>query len=62
MLRALLPALFFSSLLSATETNSVLGLEPGDLRLNNDDIGATLWGPDAAPTLSVAIPRPHSPF
>ena len=32
---------------------SVLGLEPGDRRLCNDDIGVILWGPDAAPTLSV---------
>jgi len=32
---------------------SVLGLEPGDLRLCNDDLGIILWGPDSAPTLSV---------
>jgi len=32
---------------------SVPGLEPGDRRLCNDDIGVILWGPDAAPTLSV---------
>lgn len=30
-----------------------LGLEPGNLRLCNNDIGIILWGPDAAPTLSV---------
>ncbi len=32
---------------------SVLGLEPGSRRLCNDDLGVTLWGPDATPTLSV---------
>lgn len=30
-----------------------LGLEPGTLRLCNDDIGVMLWGPNDAPTLSV---------
>ena len=39
-------------------TESVLGLEPGELRLSigllsNDDMGIILWGPDDAPTLSV---------
>ena len=38
---------------SESETASVLGLEPGTTRLCNDDIGVILWGPDAAPTLSV---------
>jgi hypothetical protein len=33
--------------------SSALGLEPGDLRLCNDDLGIILWGPDSAPTLSV---------
>ncbi len=36
----------------AAET-SVLGMEPGDRRLCNDDIGIIVWGPDSAPTLSV---------
>lgn len=36
-----------------TSSASVLGLEPGDRRLNNDDIGVILWGPDTAPTLSI---------
>lgn len=31
----------------------MLGLEPGDLRLCNDDVGMILWGPDSAPTLSI---------
>lgn len=30
-----------------------LGLEPGDLRLQNDDIGVILWGPNHTPTLSI---------
>lgn len=37
----------------ADARSSTLGLEPGDIRLQNDDIGVILWGPDAAPTLSV---------
>ena len=32
---------------------SVLGMEPGERRLCNDDIGVIVWGPDTAPTLSV---------
>ena len=32
---------------------SVLGLEPGDHRLQNDILGIILWGPDTAPTLSI---------
>ncbi len=32
---------------------SALGLEPGERRLCNDDLGVLLWGPNAAPTLSV---------
>jgi hypothetical protein len=49
---------FMANLLSCAgaATNSIapaLGLEPGDLRLCNDDLGVILWGPDAAPTLSV---------
>ena len=32
---------------------STLGLEPGDHRLQNDDLGVILWGPDTAPTLSI---------
>ncbi len=34
-------------------TGSALGLEPGEIRLQNDDLGIILWGPDDAPTLSV---------
>ncbi|MCX5758497.1 MAG: hypothetical protein NTU83_08335 [Candidatus Hydrogenedentes bacterium] len=36
----------------ADAPGSVLGLEPGKLRLCNDDLGVILWGPDASPTLS----------
>lgn len=32
---------------------STLGLEPGEHRLQNDDLGVILWGPDSAPTLSI---------
>jgi hypothetical protein len=32
---------------------SALGLEPGEHRLQNDDLGVVLWGPDSAPTLSI---------
>lgn len=32
---------------------STLGLEPGERRLQNDDLGVILWGPDVAPTLSI---------
>jgi hypothetical protein len=32
---------------------SVLGMEPGNWQLCNDDVGVILWGPDCAPTLSV---------
>jgi hypothetical protein len=39
--------------LAAQPAPSVLGLEPGTLQLSNDDLGLILWGPDAAPTLSV---------
>jgi hypothetical protein len=38
---------------SPTAAQSTLGLEPGDHRLQNDDLGVILWGPDAAPTLSI---------
>ena len=41
---------------AGTSTNgapSLLGSEPGDLRLCNDDVGMILWGPDSAPTLSL---------
>ena len=37
----------------STAQTSVLGTEPGEHRLNNDDLGIILWGPDDAPTLSV---------
>lgn len=37
----------------AAQPTSVLGLEPGDRQLCNDDIGLILWGPDSVPTLSV---------
>ena len=37
----------------ANAGTSVLGLEPGDLRLCNEDIGVIVWGPDSAPTLSI---------
>ena len=51
------PALFLAilccSAFGADAPSSVLGLEPGDLRLCNDDLGVILWGPDRAPTLSV---------
>ncbi|MBI4560248.1 MAG: hypothetical protein HY706_21875 [Candidatus Hydrogenedentes bacterium] len=41
-------------LASADEAQpSALGLEPGPRRLCNDDLGVIVWGPDAAPTLSV---------
>ena len=44
----------FQPLASQTSNErSILGLEPGDHRLQNDDIGVILWGPDNAPTLSV---------
>ncbi len=29
--------------------DAVLGLEPGNLRLNNDEIGVILWGPKTVP-------------
>jgi hypothetical protein len=46
--------LLLSSAGAATSApSSVLGLEPGDLRLCNDELGVILWGPDSAPTLSV---------
>jgi hypothetical protein len=38
---------------TAEAAGSALGLEPGARRLCNDDLGVILWGPDAAPTLSV---------
>jgi len=41
------------SLARAAPADAVLGLEPGNLRLNNDEIGVILWGPNTAPTLSV---------
>ncbi len=37
----------------AEASHSTLGLEPGDHRLCNDDIGVILWGPDERPTLSI---------
>lgn len=41
-------------LCGAAETPpSVLGLEPGSIRLCNDDLGVIVWGPDASPTLSI---------
>lgn len=51
--RALLAVLLLGTGLSAAPPTSVLGLEPGALRLSNDDVGIILWGPDSAPTLSV---------
>jgi Glycosyl hydrolase family 95 catalytic domain/Glycoside hydrolase family 95, C-terminal domain len=38
---------------ASDEKESGLGLEPGTQRLQNDDIGVILWGPDTAPTLSI---------
>lgn len=38
---------------SQAQPESPLGLEPGDLRLCNNDIGIILWGPNTTPTLSV---------
>ena len=32
---------------------TVLGAEPGNVRMQNDDIGIILWGPDDRPTISV---------
>jgi len=54
---------------AADDPKSVLGTEPGDLRLGNDDLGVILWGPDNAPTLSVGKsdvwdrrnPKPREP-
>ncbi len=46
--------LFFALCMSVqVQADLKLGLEPGDLRLCNDDIGVILWGPDNAVTLSV---------
>src|SRR5512141_61441 len=51
--RHLAAMLWLAAALPGAPPPSVLGLEPGDLRLSNDDVGVILWGPDAAPTLSV---------
>lgn len=39
--------------LAPAHAQSILGLEPGEHRLQNDDLGVILWGPDTAPTLSI---------
>lgn len=50
---ALLGMLGAAAAYAAETPGSVLGLEPGDHRLQNDDLGVILWGPDTAPTLSI---------
>jgi hypothetical protein len=51
--RRLAVMIFLATVLRGAPSASVLGLEPGNLRLSNDDVGVILWGPDTAPTLSV---------
>ena len=46
-------AMALAAIASADGGPPALGLEPGTRRLCNDDLGVILWGPDAAPTLSV---------
>lgn len=53
-MRFLTLALGLSGLLALPDyAQSSLGLEPGGHRMQNDDLGVILWGPDTAPTLSI---------
>ncbi|MBL7649309.1 MAG: hypothetical protein JNK74_24285 [Candidatus Hydrogenedentes bacterium] len=49
----ILSFVFAALVVLPASAQSTLGLEPGDHRLQNDDLGVILWGPDTAPTLSI---------